>query len=44
MGTYSPLPHIANSIIEEAIETIIKPTVKVWLLKGVHSEVYYLPD
>lgn len=28
MGTYSPLPHIEDSIIQEAIETIIKPTAK----------------
>jgi phosphoribosylamine--glycine ligase len=34
MGTYSPLPHIANSIIEEAIETIIKPTAKAMVAEG----------
>lgn len=34
MGTYSPLPHIANSIVEEAIETIIKPTAKAMVAEG----------
>ncbi|MFD1174759.1 phosphoribosylamine--glycine ligase [Paenibacillus puldeungensis] len=34
MGTYSPLPHIANSIIAEAIETIIKPTAKAMVAEG----------
>lgn len=34
MGTYSPLPHIADSIIEEAIETIIKPTAKAMVSEG----------
>ncbi|WP_334077724.1 phosphoribosylamine--glycine ligase [Paenibacillus sanfengchensis] len=34
MGTYSPLPHIADSIIEEAIETIIKPTAKAMVQEG----------
>lgn len=34
MGTYSPLPHIADSIIEEAIETIIKPTAKAMVAEG----------
>ncbi|MNO88308.1 Phosphoribosylamine--glycine ligase [compost metagenome] len=34
MGTYSPLPHIADRIIEEAIETIIKPTAKAMVLEG----------
>lgn len=34
MGTYSPLPHIANRIIEEAIETIIKPTAKAMVAEG----------
>ncbi|GGH09902.1 phosphoribosylamine--glycine ligase [Paenibacillus segetis] len=36
MGTYSPLPHIADSIIEEAIETIIKPTAKAMVAEGRH--------
>ncbi|NWL89313.1 phosphoribosylamine--glycine ligase [Paenibacillus sp. 79R4] len=34
MGTYSPLPHIADNIIEEAIETIIKPTAKAMVAEG----------
>ncbi|WP_223068863.1 phosphoribosylamine--glycine ligase [Paenibacillus caui] len=34
MGTYSPLPHIAEAIIEEAIETIIKPTAKAMVAEG----------
>ncbi|HEY4390146.1 MAG TPA: phosphoribosylamine--glycine ligase [Paenibacillus sp.] len=34
MGTYSPLPHIADRIIEEALETIIKPTAKAMLAEG----------
>lgn len=36
MGTYSPLPHIADSIIEEAMETIIKPTAKAMVAEGRH--------
>ncbi|WP_338590818.1 phosphoribosylamine--glycine ligase [Paenibacillus sp. Y5S-9] len=34
MGTYSPLPHIPASIIEEAVETIIKPTAKAMVSEG----------
>jgi phosphoribosylamine--glycine ligase len=34
MGTYSPLPHIAQSVIDEAIETIIKPTAKAMVKEG----------
>lgn len=34
MGTYSPLPHIDESIIQEAIETIIKPTAKAMVDEG----------
>lgn len=34
MGTYSPLPHIDSSIIEEAVETIIKPTAKAMVAEG----------
>ncbi|WP_054955678.1 phosphoribosylamine--glycine ligase [Paenibacillus dakarensis] len=34
MGTYSPLPHIPDAIIEEAIETIIKPTAKAMVSEG----------
>ncbi|GAB6991857.1 phosphoribosylamine--glycine ligase [Paenibacillus pini] len=34
MGTYSPLPHINPSIIETAIENIIKPTAKAMVAEG----------
>ncbi|UNK19314.1 phosphoribosylamine--glycine ligase [Paenibacillus sp. N3/727] len=34
MGTYSPLPHIPDFVIEEAIETIIKPTAKAMVSEG----------
>lgn len=34
MGTYSPVPHIADSIVQEAIETIIKPTAKAMVAEG----------
>lgn len=34
MGTYSPLPHIAQSVIDEAIETIIKPTAEAMVKEG----------
>lgn len=36
MGTYSPLPHISDRIIDEAIETIIKPTAKAMVAEGRH--------
>jgi phosphoribosylamine--glycine ligase len=34
MGTYSPLPHIPQSIIDEAIETIVVPTAKAMVAEG----------
>jgi len=34
MGTYTPLPHIPQSIIEESIENIIKPTAKAMVSEG----------
>lgn len=34
MGTYTPLPHIPQSIIDEAIETIVKPTAKAMVAEG----------
>jgi phosphoribosylamine--glycine ligase len=34
MGTYTPLPHIPQSVIDEAIETIIKPTAKAMVEEG----------
>jgi len=34
MGTYSPVPHIRQSIVDEAIETIIKPTARAMVQEG----------
>lgn len=34
MGTYSPLPHIPQSVIDEAIENIIKPTARAMVSEG----------
>lgn len=34
MGTYTPLPHIDPAIIEQSIETIIKPTAKAMVSEG----------
>lgn len=34
MGTYSPVPHIPQSIVDEAIETIIKPTAEAMVKEG----------
>ncbi|WP_239617895.1 phosphoribosylamine--glycine ligase [Cohnella mopanensis] len=34
MGTYSPLPHIAQSIIDDSIENIIKPTARAMVSEG----------
>lgn len=34
MGTYSPVPHIAQSLIDEAIETIIRPTAAAMVKEG----------
>ncbi|OKP82865.1 phosphoribosylamine--glycine ligase [Paenibacillus helianthi] len=34
MGTYSPLPHIDEAIIQEALETIIKPTARAMVAEG----------
>jgi phosphoribosylamine--glycine ligase len=34
MGTYSPLPHIPDSIVQEAIETIMKPTAEAMVKEG----------
>jgi phosphoribosylamine--glycine ligase len=34
MGTYSPLPHIDEAIIREAVETIIEPTAKAMVAEG----------
>jgi phosphoribosylamine---glycine ligase len=34
MGTYSPLPHIAQSVIDESIENIIKPTARAMVAEG----------
>ncbi len=34
MGTYSPLPHIAPSVVEQAIETIVKPAAAAMVQEG----------
>ncbi|XEC95636.1 phosphoribosylamine--glycine ligase [Paenibacillus tarimensis] len=34
MGTYTPLPHIPQSIIDDAIENIVKPTAKAMVSEG----------
>jgi phosphoribosylamine--glycine ligase len=34
MGTYSPLPHIPESVVQEAIETIVKPTAEAMVKEG----------
>jgi phosphoribosylamine--glycine ligase len=34
MGTYSPLPHIPQSVIEVAVDTIIKPTARAMVAEG----------
>ncbi|WP_127588443.1 phosphoribosylamine--glycine ligase [Paenibacillus koleovorans] len=34
MGTYSPVPHIPQAMIDEAIETIIKPTAAAMVKEG----------
>jgi phosphoribosylamine--glycine ligase len=34
MGTYSPLPHISQTIIDESIENIIIPTAKAMVSEG----------
>jgi len=34
MGTYTPLPHIDPRIVEESIETIVKPTAKAMVSEG----------
>ncbi|TJY42362.1 phosphoribosylamine--glycine ligase [Cohnella pontilimi] len=34
MGTYSPLPHIPKSVVDEAIETIVRPTARAMVAEG----------
>ncbi|WP_058302854.1 phosphoribosylamine--glycine ligase [Gorillibacterium timonense] len=34
MGTYSPLPHVHSSIVEEAIRTIVQPTADALVAEG----------
>ncbi|MCL6456565.1 MAG: phosphoribosylamine--glycine ligase [Gorillibacterium sp.] len=34
MGTYSPVPHISQEIVEEAIRTILKPAAKAMVAEG----------
>lgn len=34
MGTYSPVPHVPQSVVNEAIETILKPAAKAMVAEG----------
>ncbi|MFC0213387.1 phosphoribosylamine--glycine ligase [Paenibacillus chartarius] len=34
MGTYSPVPHIPQAIVDEAIETIVKPAARAMVAEG----------
>ncbi|WP_027417431.1 phosphoribosylamine--glycine ligase [Aneurinibacillus terranovensis] len=34
MGTYSPVPHMDDALIQQAIETIIKPTARAMVKEG----------
>jgi phosphoribosylamine--glycine ligase len=34
MGTYSPVPHIPESVVLEAIETIVRPTAEAMVKEG----------
>jgi len=34
MGAYSPVPHISDSIVQTAIDTIVKPTAKALVQEG----------
>jgi len=34
MGTYSPVPHIPGSIVDKAVETIVKPTARAMVQEG----------
>ncbi|UHA74721.1 phosphoribosylamine--glycine ligase [Paenibacillus sp. 481] len=34
MGTYSPLPHMSESIVNEAVRTILEPTAKAMVAEG----------
>ncbi|PKG25148.1 phosphoribosylamine--glycine ligase [Niallia nealsonii] len=34
MGAYSPVPHISESIVQTAIETVVKPTAKALVQEG----------
>lgn len=34
MGTYSPLPHIPQSVVDEAIRTIVRPTAEAMVAEG----------
>ncbi|MEY4480154.1 MAG: hypothetical protein RLZZ267_832 [Bacillota bacterium] len=36
MGTYSPVPHMPQSIVDTAIETILNPTAKAMVAEGRH--------
>lgn len=34
MGTYSPLPHIPESVVQEALDTIVRPTAEAMVKEG----------
>lgn len=34
MGTYSPVPHIPQSVVDEAVETIIRPAARAMVQEG----------
>jgi phosphoribosylamine--glycine ligase len=34
MGAYSPVPHIPHSVVEEALEQIVKPTAQAMVIEG----------
>lgn len=34
MGTYSPLPHIAQAVVDEAVRTIVRPTAEAMVQEG----------
>src|SRR5205807_7624861 len=34
MGTYSPLPHIPQSVVDDAIAVILKPTAEAMVKEG----------
>ena len=43
MGAYSPVPQIPQSVVDEAIEKIVRPPSKAWPRKVRHSPVSCTP-